>query len=58
MVRNGCRFVNGNYRVTKAWLPQKYRFYAGLKVVLGVSNQVTIKNTHLYTEKNILQSLY
>lgn len=58
MDRSSCRLTNCGYGVTREWLPQKARVYAGLKAVLWVSNQVTIQNTHLYTEKNILQSLY
>lgn len=45
-------------RVTQGGLPQKARFYAGLRAVFGGVTQVTLKNTVLYTEKNILQSLY
>lgn len=44
--------------VTKVWLPQKARFYAGLRTIFDRVTIVTIKNAYLYREKNILQSLY
>ena len=51
MARSGCRSTDRNHGVTKAWLPQKARFHAGLRVFLGVSNHGTIRKPYLYTEK-------
>lgn len=49
--RNGCRSTDRNHAVTKAWLPQKARFYAGLRAFLWGVTKVTIRNTHLYMKK-------
>lgn len=58
MARNGCRSTDRNHGVTKAWLPQKARFYAGLRAVLWAGNQVTIQNMHPYIQKYIFALLY
>lgn len=55
-VRNGCRSTDRNHGVTKAWLPQKARFYAGLRVFLGGVTMEPSENT-IYIQKKIFYNL-
>nr|DAF65777.1 MAG TPA: hypothetical protein [Caudoviricetes sp.] len=52
IVRNGFHSTDGNHRVTKTWLPQKARFYAGLQTYLRGVTKEPLK-TRTYIQKKI-----